>query len=188
MLSSEIDAGDISILSNKVTACPYIEYSPALNVSENPVFKFEAEIIKPYPFKLATGFKDYKPSIISGTFSYDSVNVYLQDDGAGKIQMITSDVNNPQVVIPNLGTVNYTTGEIKLIGFKTDGYTGSAIKIIAETKRNDIKAPKGRLFTIRDTDVTVNIIDESSTATTVAAGTTTSSSSSSSSSSGSSGY
>ena len=188
MLSSEIDAGDISILSNKVTACPYIEYSPALNVSENPVFKFEAEIIKPYPFKLATGFKDYKPSIISGTFSYDSVGVYLQDDGAGKIQMITSDVNNPQVVIPNLGTVNYTTGEIKLIGFKTDGYTGSAIKIIAETKRNDIKAPKGRLFTIRDTDVTVNIIDESSTATTVAAGTTTSSSSSSSSSSGSSGY
>lgn len=158
-LSAAIDNIDISVTSNDISVMPYIEYSPATNVSLNPTFKFVAKLIKPYPFDEARGFETYKPAIKTGVFSYNGSNVYLQDDGVGKIQIITSDVANPKVVKPSIGTVDYDTGEVNLVGFITDGYTGSGIKFMASTVKNDITAPNGRIFTVKDTDVTINLIE-----------------------------
>ena len=120
---------------------------------------FVAKLIKPYPFDEDKGFETYKPAIKSGVFSYNGSNVYLQDDGVGNIQIITSDVANPKVVKPSIGTVNYETGEVNLVGFITDGYVGSGIKIMASTSKSDITAPNGRIFTMNDIDVTINLIE-----------------------------
>ena len=159
VLSAAIDNTDISITSNDVSVMPYIEYSPVANVATNPSFKFVAKLIKPYPFDEDKGFETYKPAIKSGVFSYNGSNVYLQDDGVGNIQIITSDVANPKVVKPSIGTVNYETGEVNLVGFITDGYSGSGIKIMASTSKSDITAPNGRIFTMNDIDVTINLIE-----------------------------
>jgi hypothetical protein len=158
-LSADIDNVDISIKSNTVIANPYIEYSPPLNVSLSPAFKFYAALIKPYPFKDTNGFDDYKPSVKSSIFTYNGVSVYMQDDGLGNIQIVTSDLTNPQVVKPIAGVVDYTTGEINLVGFITSGYAGSGIKIMVTTKKEDITAPSGRIFFINDSDVTINLIE-----------------------------
>ena len=158
-LSTTIDDVDISIRSNSIFANPYIEYSPQLNVSLSPSFKFFAKLIKPYPFKDSNGFDDYKPSFKSSVFLYNNVQVFLQDDGLGKIQVVTYDISNPQIVKPEIGTVNYETGEINLVGFKTEGYAGSGIRIMVTTKKDDITAPSGRIFFINDTDVTINLIE-----------------------------
>lgn len=158
-LSSAIDAVDISVVSNEISVMPYIEFSPALNVALNPSFKFVAKLIKPYPFNEDRGFATYKPAIKSGVFSYNGQNVYLQDDGVGNIQIITSDVANPKVVKPSIGTVNYDTGEVNLVGFIADSYSGAGIKIMASTSKNDITAPNGRIFTLKDIDVTINLIE-----------------------------
>jgi hypothetical protein len=158
-LSANIDDVDIAIQSNSIFANPYIEYSPQLNVSLSPSFKFFARLIKPYPFRDSNGFADYKPSVKSSIFSYNNVQSYLQDDGVGKIQVVTSDIVNPQIIKPDIGTVNYETGEINLVGFKTEGFTGSGIKIMVTPKKDDITAPNGRIFFIRDEDVTINLIE-----------------------------
>ena len=158
-LSSAIDAIDISVVSNEISVMPYIEFSPTLNVALNPSFKFVAKLIKPYPFDEDRGFATYKPAIKSGVFSYNGQNVYLQDDGVGNIQIITSDVANPKVVKPSIGTVNYDTGEVNLVGFIADGYSGAGIKIMASTSKNDIIAPNGRIFTLKDIDVAINLIE-----------------------------
>jgi len=156
-LSSQIDSIDDGILSNKIAIMPIIEYSPAINVVDSPTFRFEAELIKPYPFRNANGFTEYKPAIKSTPFDVDGTCVYLQDDGLGKIQTIIDDMNNPQVLNPNAGTVNYTTGEVKLNSLTVEDYTGNAIKIMARTKSSDVKAPQGRVFIVRDVDVRVNM-------------------------------
>ena len=156
-LTSAIDDTDDGILSNNITIMPIIEFSPFINISTNPTFKFEAELIKPYAFRAANGFTDYKPAIKSSTFDINGTCLYLQDDGLGRIQTITDDLTNPQVINPNAGSVNYTTGEIKLTNFKVEEYTGNAIKIMARVKKSDVKAPQGRVFIIRDTDVKVNM-------------------------------
>ena len=159
-LTSAIDDTDDGILSNNITIMPIIEFSPFINISTNPTFKFEAELIKPYAFRAANGFTDYKPAIKSSTFDINGTCLYLQDDGLGRIQTITDDLTNPQVINPNAGSVNYTTGEIKLTNFKVEEYTGNAIKIMARVKKSDVKAPQGRVFIIRDTDVKVNMTIE----------------------------
>jgi hypothetical protein len=156
-LSSIIDALDAGIESNEIDVCPIIEYSPPLNFNTNPSFRFEAELIKPYPFKSANGFVDYKPAIKSTVFDVDGTCVFLQDDGQGNVMTITDEVTNPQIINPTAGTVDYKTGEVKLTNFKVETFTGSAIKISAKTKVADVKAPKGRVFILRDTDVKVNM-------------------------------
>ena len=88
-------------------------------------------------------------------FDVDGTCVFLQDDGQGNVMTITDEVTNPQIINPSAGTVDYKTGEVKLTNFKVETFTGSAIKISAKTKAADIKAPKGRVFILRDTDVKV---------------------------------
>lgn len=158
-LSSLIDAEDVAIQSNSTCAFPYIPYSPPTNVKQNPTFKFEAKLHKPYPFRNLNGFADFKPAIKSTVFSSNAVDVFLQDDGVGNIMQVTSDVANPQIVKPKVGTVDYQTGVVKLTDFETDGYNGREIKIIAQTAVDDIKSPQGRIFFIRDDDVTINLIE-----------------------------
>jgi hypothetical protein len=156
-LSGSIDDLDVGIESNELNICPIIEYAPPLNFNTNPTFRFEAELIKPYPFKSTNGFVDYKPAIKSTVFDVDGTCVFLQDDGQGNIMTITDEVTNPQIINPTAGTVDYVKGEVKLTNFKVETFTGSAIKITAKTKADDIKSPQGRVFIIRDTDVKVNM-------------------------------
>jgi len=158
-IASAIDKKDVAILSNSVCAFPYIPYSPATNVKLNPTFKFEAKLAKPYPFRSASGFSEYKPAIKTTNFTSNAQEVFLQDDGVGNIMSVTSNQANPQIVKPKVGTVDYETGVVKLTDFIADSYEGSEIKIIARTKVDDIKSPKGRIFYIRDLDVTVNMIE-----------------------------
>lgn len=157
-LSKDIDAAESSIESNSLTVCPYVRYSPPLNQAESPSFKFYAELIKPYPFKDSNGFADYKPAVKSSVFEYNFVDSFFQDDGLGNIQIVTSDIVNPQVVNPTAGKINYETGEVKLTNFQVGGFAdGSGITIMVTTKLDDIKAPAGRIFLIKDDDVTVNM-------------------------------
>ena len=152
-LSGIIDNLDPGIESNEITVLPIIEYSPPINFNTNPKFRFETELVKPYPYKAANGFVDYKPAIKSTPFDVDGTCVFLQDDGQGNIMLITDEITNPQIINPTAGTVDYTSGEVRLTNFIVESYTGSAIKFTAKTKDNDVKAPKGRVFILRDTDV-----------------------------------
>ena len=154
-LSGIIDALDTGILSNEIHAVPIIEYSPPLNFNTNPTFRFECGLVRPYAYKAANGFANYKPAIKSSPFDIDGLCVFLQDDGNGNIMIITDDVTNPQIINPTAGTVDYVKGEVKLTNFKVEAFNGSAIKITAKTIENDIKAPQGRVFILRDTDIKI---------------------------------
>lgn len=158
-LSANIDEEDIAFLSNSICAFPFIAYEPATNLKLNPTFKFETKLAKPYPFRNANGFDQYKPAIKTTNFTVKGVLVFLQDDGLGNIMQVTSNQANPQIVKPKVGTVDYATGEVKLTDFETESYTTNEIKIIARTANDDIASPNGRIFFIRDEDVTVNIIE-----------------------------
>jgi hypothetical protein len=152
-LISTIDNVDEAILSNSADLKSIIEYSPPLLLKQNPTFKFGSPLVKPYPFTNATGFSDFKPSVTSSVFSYNGVCALIQDNGAGSIQIVSSDVVNTRILNANAGTVDYTTGIVKLVNFTTDGYAGAAIKIFAKKKETDIISPKNRLLEIRDSDI-----------------------------------
>jgi hypothetical protein len=154
-LMAAIDDIDDAILSNSLDLRAIIEYSPPLLLPQNPTFKFGSVLVKPYPFINSSGFTDFKPSISSSVFSYNNICALLQDNGSGIIQIITSDTINTRVLVANAGTVDYSTGIVRLVNFTTDGYAGRAIKIFGRKKEADIIAPKNRLLQLRDEDIKV---------------------------------
>ena len=156
-LSKELNDIDTAIDSNAIKAKPIIEFSPTINQLYNPRFVFGTELIRPYAYNQSQGFTNYTPAIVSSVFDKNGICVFFQDDGQGNIQIVTDDVSNPQIVNPSAGTVNYETGDVKLVNFETESYPGAAIKIYANTKQDDITSPNGRVFLIRDEDVRVNV-------------------------------
>jgi|TARA_B100001094_G_C18173846_1_gene796725 hypothetical protein len=170
-LAAQLDSVDTAVLSTGLTLMPIIDWSPQINIRETPIFRFETELVKPYPFREATGFKEYKPAVKSTPFDIDGTCVYLQDDGLGNLMFIVDDITNPSVFKPKVGTIDYTKGLITLNTVLVEAFDGSSVKIMVRPKENTIKAAQGRVFIIRDEDVQVNmILDEKPVA-----GTTTSS-------------
>lgn len=158
-LSSVIDSVDAGIVGNSLCVNPIIEYAPVLNLTLNPRFRFETKLVKPYPFRASSGFSDFKPAVVSSTFVYRGILSKLQDDGAGNMQIISADAVNTQILDPTIGTIDYATGDIKLINFAVESFTGNAIKIYAASASSDIFAPKSRILEIRDEDITINFIE-----------------------------
>ena len=188
-LAAQVDAIDTAILSTGLSFMPIIDWSPELNNRETPIFSFETELVKPYPFREANGFKEYKPAVKSTPFDVDGTCVYMQDDGLGNLMLVTDDITNPVVFKPIAGTIDYSTGLVKLNSIEVEAFDGSSIKIMVRAKSSEYKAPQGRVFIIRDEDVQVNmILDEKPTSGTTSSSSAIGSLSGTSSSSSSSGY
>ena len=75
------------------------------------------------------------------------------------MRIIDTSTTNPEIINPTIGTVDYTTGEIKLINFAVESFSGDAIKIYAATTSSNVTAPKSRILTIRDQDILINFIE-----------------------------
>jgi len=116
-------------------------------------------LVKPYPYKATNGFEDFKPSVVSSNFTYRGINSKLQDDGSGNMRIISSNSVNSEILNPLIGTVNYATGEIRLINFSVEAFSGDAIKIYAAVAAVNVSSPKSRILTIRDTDVSINFVE-----------------------------
>jgi hypothetical protein len=153
-----IDNLDVSVSSSDLSTKAIIEYSPPLATISNPSFNFGNALNQPYPFDETIGFTNYTPAITSSQFSIDGVLVTMQDDGQGNILAITASSATRRVFKRNLGTVNYTTGVVKLSNFIVSSYVGDSIRILANTKNKDIKAPKERILIVRPSDISVSVL------------------------------
>ena len=156
-LSATLDALDNSIISTDIFAQPIIEIKPTLSIVQNPAFSYESTLVQPYPFDATTGFSSFKPAIKTTKFTIEGSLVTLQDDGKGSIMAVTAGTTIEGVFKRNVGTVDYSTGAIKLSNLIVDSYEGDAIKFTANTINKDVKSPKDRIISIRNQDITVNV-------------------------------
>lgn len=156
-LSNIIDTSDPSIVSTDIVARPIIEYKPVLGDLANPSFDFSAELVVPYTFNEVIGFNAYKPAISTSRFTLNGSLVSLQDDGQGNIIAITADTATPSVFKKSIGTVDYTTGIVRLTNFEVDNYVGKAIKFYANTIKKDISSTKDRILVIRREDINITM-------------------------------
>jgi hypothetical protein len=160
-LSTVIDSTDISILSNMLVIKPYIKYVPPLRMKQNEKFNFGAELKKPYNKVISSDSFDFEPAIKSTVFNYKGVCCFFRDDGNGNIQIVSQDKVNFDIIKPNIGTVDYRTGLVRLSNFIVDAYPENGIKVLANMKNVDIIAPKNRVFLLKDEDVSIRLIEES---------------------------
>ena len=156
-LAATLDAVDNSIISSSIFASPIIQYVPVLSTVSNPAFSYETALVKPYAYDATTGLSGFTPAVRTTKLTIEGTLCTLQDDGAGKMMAVTASTATSSVFKRSIGTIDYTTGAIKLSNLIVDSYEGSAIKFIANSVAKDVKAPKDRIITIRGEDITVNV-------------------------------
>ena len=158
-LLNAIDAADENIVSNNTRVRAVIDVVPNLSVNESYTINFRNRLQIDQLSLTTSKTTDYEPAIKSTVFVLNNNTGFLQDNGLGIIQFVRSTNNNTFTIINNnIGTVNYATGEVKINNIIVNSFTGSAIKIYANTDRSDIVSPKERILAIRPSDVSVNVI------------------------------
>jgi hypothetical protein len=159
-VSSIIDDLNPGIANNTIAAIPYILYSPEFNKKRNPIFVFGSSLESPCKFASANKTESYNSYVKSSTFIFDGTECIFEDNGLGVINIVNAknrDSGVIEVVKRNTGTVDYTSGVVKLADFVVDFYQGPGIKIFASTKDKNVVAPKQRVLILNDTDISVNI-------------------------------
>ena len=156
-LAAALDSVDNSIISSSIFASPIIQFVPILNTVQNPAFSYETPLVKPYAYDATTGLDGFTPAVRTSKLTIEGTLVTLQDDGAGKMMAVTASTATTSVFKRSIGTINYSTGAIKLSNLIVDSFEGGAVKFIANSVAKDVKAPKDRIITIRGEDITVNV-------------------------------
>ena len=156
-LAAALDAVDNSIISSSIFASPIIQFVPVVGTIQNPAFSYETALVQPYAYDATTGLDGFTPAVRTSKLTIEGTLVTLQDDGAGKMMAVTASTATTSVFKRSIGTINYSTGAIKLSNLIVDSYEGGAIKFIANSVAKDVKAPKDRIITIRGEDITVNV-------------------------------
>ena len=85
--------------------------------------------------------------------------VRLQDNGRGVIFLYYRTIDNQVVVaLRNAGTIDYTTGAVRL-KFRIEDFRGRYISIYGRTRRNDILVSQNRFLIIDPADIEINMIE-----------------------------
>ena len=58
----------------------------------------------------------------------------------------------------NIGSVNYTTGEVRISNLLIDSYESKTVKIYAKTVTADIVAPPGKIILIKNEDIQLTVV------------------------------
>jgi hypothetical protein len=158
-----IDSLDPSIRNNTIDVSPYILYSPEFNRLDNPVFTFGSPLRSPCRFARAAGTPSFNSFVRSSTFIYEGTEALFEDNGLGSINIVNARDRARGVfefIRFNAGTVDYTTGVVKLSDFITESYIGNGIRVTANTEEKNVTAPKSNVLILDDIDVEV-FVEES---------------------------
>lgn len=155
-LISAIDSADASIISNEtdVELAKYL--TPRLNVAQKLSIDFKTELADDLPPSAPDHPAGDKHTISSSFFTFNGIRCNLEDDGNGKIRVVSSSSSNHRFVA-EIGTVDYAKGKIEIKTFNISSYEGNYLKIYARTKHKDIESSKNVILNIQEPDIFLNI-------------------------------
>lgn len=159
-----IDDSDISITSNDTTVRLIKRLSPRVNFQETYQINFNNPL---HPGRLfPTTEQSIGSTVIQSTpftFQDESGNNYTQsyliDNGSGTLIVYTYINDIFAVLNSNVGTVNYSTGQININKIRVSDYT-NYISLYATIRAKDIIVKQSDLLIIDLQDVTVSVIEQ----------------------------
>jgi hypothetical protein len=155
-LTAAIDDVDNSIVSNQTELKIYKKIVPFLGINQNITIRFGVPLFSSIP-----EFTNNHPAsdihaISSSQFTYQGQLVELEDNGNGVVNIVTNNRGNHSVV-KQIGTVDYTTGEIKITDFNIDSFENGEIKIYGLPEFDDISVVGNNIFTLGLEELVVNV-------------------------------
>ena len=129
-----------------------------MNVNNTYTLDFKNQLIIDHPLTTGELVSTHKPAIKSSTFTYNGKKTaFIQDDGAGKLQILQTTTGGFVYLNRDVGSVDYTTGRVILKNFNVSAYEGADVRIYARTLMSDIIPPNNRIITIRPEDVLITV-------------------------------
>lgn len=164
---AHIDNVDASVVSNDTKIWVVKKLYPLLNYTLKTEFSFNnsADIETPDPnigYKPYTAFSD-EPVVSSSAFTFIDTNgktyplSYIRDDNVGNLVVYTS-INNIFTIVGNIGTIEYSTGNVKINNFATSYYNNN-ISIYMKPLNKDIVVNKDKILLIDPMDIKVTIVE-----------------------------
>ena len=95
-------------------------------------------------------------SVTSSAFTYKGQTVYLQDDGAGKLRLISND-GTYTIKIIDIGSVDYDNGVLTITNLTIDDWVGDQWKVYIKTADDDIIIPKDTIGEMNAADINVTV-------------------------------
>jgi hypothetical protein len=158
-LVRNIDDSDSSILNNDTTLLLQKVIAPTLNAANSFVLDFNNEILQEIPQADST-FVDGSAPVISTQFTFKTLTqCSLRDNGTGTLQVVKQSNGAVQVVEPNIGSVDYKNGTVKVNALNVSSYTGAGITVSANPMSSTLKSNKNIILSYNNTP-TINIIQE----------------------------
>jgi hypothetical protein len=155
-LISNIDSAEASIVSNETEVKLAKYLTPKLNAAQKLTVDFKTELADDLPPAAADHPAGDKHTISSSFFTFNGVRCNLEDDGNGKIRVVTSSSNSHRFVA-EVGTVDYAKGRIEIKSFNISSYEGNYLKIYARTRTKDIQSSKNVILNILEPDVNITV-------------------------------
>ncbi len=158
-LSAAIDAADPSILNSENSIVLQKKIIPVLNTNESHTLEFNNEILREIPDS-SNVLTDGSAPISSTSFTFDSLSgCSLQDNGNGVMQVVQITNGTVTVVKNDIGTVDYTTGTVKLSNFNVSTFSGDSVVVSASPLNKTISSDKNLILSYNKTP-SITIVQE----------------------------
>ena len=142
----KVTEADVSIVSTLSTYRMMKRFTPNTGTATTYNFAFNNGIHHPHTGHLG--------AINSSSFTFQSQESYLDDDGDGNIRIYYLGDNNIRQYLSNVaGTVNYATGLITLNNVNIT--SSSDIEITAKPNINDLESVRNNIILISGTSISV---------------------------------
>ena len=144
-LNKLLDGVDSSILGTRIDTLIEQQIKPSIRYPTLVQLQFHNPLFHPY--------EGYLGSFRSTSFGYkNSVGAvkicFLQDDGYGKISIITGSGATKKTIVDEAGKIDYHTGNITLFSFKPEHYGAlTHIKIRVPPSTDDIFTMQNKIIT-----------------------------------------
>ncbi len=156
-LISAIDSADNSIVSNETDVELTKYLVPRINTAQRITVDFKTELADDLPVSAPDHPSSDKHTITSSFFVFNGIRCSLEDDGDGKIKVVSSSSRNHRFVA-DIGTVDYARGRVDIKSFNISSFEGNYLKIYARTKNKDIESLKNVILNIQEPDIFLNIV------------------------------
>lgn len=156
-LLSVIDAADSSILGNTTKLSAYKLLQPDSTVAFSATINTYQALLNLTDFNCYPHSSGDTSCISSSAFTYKNLRCFIEDNGAGKLNVVAETNGTRELVESGAGTVNYETGTIIINMDAITGYEGRGIKLFFTPAVDDISALYNNVIVVRDSDIVIEV-------------------------------
>ena len=143
-----IDDADDAITNNSTSIEMQLRVNHIIGSAITYTLNFNNAIFNPHA--------GHQGAVISNAFTFNGLTQYFEDDGIGNIRRFYFSRSQTKVVTEaNAGTVDYLTGQVRLIDFNPTAISGDILKLSATPASNEVLPIRAQIILIADTKITM---------------------------------